>query len=94
MPLPTTATGPTNVYYVLDDSGTSGNSAGSATMISGEFVAPSGAAAIQAAYIICTAQQRNGRVVNKYAGTPPYTLINAGAANIALTSVPSGVNSP
>ena len=94
---------PTNVYYVIDDYGnTAGGgggtvggpegSGGTGEAISPEFTAPSGAAAIQVAHIILSAMQRGpGRVVQKLGGSPPWTLVQCAPANVALTSVPSGV---
>ena len=86
MPLPTTATGPTNVYFVEDDTAATANTlatpaltaGGSGAQISPEFTAPSGAAAIQVAHIILSAMQRGpGRVVQKLGGSPPWTLVHA-----------------
>ncbi len=101
MPLPTTATGPTNVYFCEDDTAATANTAaggltagGSGAQISPEFTAPSAAAAITVAHIFASVFQRPVRVVQKYApgaGLPPWTLVQGATANVALTSVPSGV---
>lgn len=96
MPLPTTATGPTNVYLILDDTGTTANSPGSGTgaasgaQLVTEFVASSGAAAITITHIIASALQRPLRVANKYSATPPFTLVLGALPQVALTQVPSG----
>jgi hypothetical protein len=96
MPLPTTTTGPTNIYYIIDDSGVSAGSAGgltggaSAQVLCAEFTAPTLAAAFQAAWVICSALQRPGRLVPKF-GSPPFTLVQGNAANLANTSTPSGI---
>jgi hypothetical protein len=95
---------PTNVYYVIDDygntapsgpgaqSGTAG-SGGTGAALTPEFTAPSGAAAIQVAHIVATALQRSPvRIVQKLGGSPPWTLVQGAPANIAITSVPSGVS--
>ena len=98
MGLPTTTTGPTNVYFLEDDSGTSagpvggGTGAASGAQLSPEFVAPSATAALQVAYIFASAFQRPVRLVPKYGGTPPWTLVVGLGANTALTSVPSGIS--
>ena len=89
---------PTNVYYVIDDYGnTTGTgspegSGGTGAPLCPEFTAPNGAAAIQVAHLILSALQRGpGRVVQKLGGAPPWTLVQGAPANVALTSVPSGV---
>jgi len=101
MGLPTTTTGPTNVWFVEDDAAATANTAaggltagGSGAQISPEFTAPSAAAAVTVAHIFASLFQRPVRLVNKYAptaGTPPWTLVQGATANVALTSVPSGV---
>jgi hypothetical protein len=103
MPLATTATGPTNVYFLEDDPGLSTGVAGQNQALSGsgtgaqlspEFTAPSAAAALTVAHIFATCFQRPVRLVTKYApasGTPPWTLVLGAVANVAITSVPSGV---
>ena len=102
MPLPTTATGPTNVYFVEDDTAATANTlatpaltaGGSGAQISPEFTAPSAAAALTIAHLLASVLQRPVRLINKYSpasGTPPWTLVQGAAANVALTSVPSGV---
>jgi hypothetical protein len=97
MGLPTTATGPTNVYYLIDDYGTTAGPPGGQTggasgnMISPEFTAPSLGVATTVAFIFSTAFQRPVRLVTKYGGTPPWTLVTGQAATVALTGVPSGV---
>lgn len=103
MPLPTTATGPTNVYFIEDDTAATANTlaataltaGGSGAQLSPEFVAPSASAAITVAHIFASLFQRPVRIITKYApgaGTPPWTLVQGAAANVALTSVPSGVS--
>jgi hypothetical protein len=98
MGLPTTTTGPTNVYQLIDDYGVSagpaGGQAGSAsgnpiTLV--KFTAPTIAAAAQVGYIISSALQRPVRLVTCYGASPPWTLIVGLGANTALTSVPSGI---
>ena len=85
-----------NVYYCIDDSGlTSGSpaantGAGSGQPLTGEWTAPSGTAAVTMAHIFASVMQRPVRVVQKYGGTPPWTLVVGAPANVALTSVPSG----
>jgi hypothetical protein len=97
MPLPTTATGPTNVYLIEDDPGFTANSPGAGTgggsgaQIVTEFVAPNAASAITVAHIIASALQRPVRVISKFTGVPPWTLVLGAAAQVALTQVPSGV---
>jgi hypothetical protein len=90
---------PTNVYYLIDDYANSAGvnaslpgAGGSGKPISPEFTAPSAAAAITVAHIIASALQRPVRVVLMSGGSPPYTLVQAALANVALTSVPSGVS--
>jgi hypothetical protein len=87
-----------NSYFLIDDYGAGttsggGTGAGSGAPISPEFTAPSIAAAVQVAYIFATAFQRPVRLVQKYGGISamPWTLVTGGLANIALTSVPSGI---
>ena len=97
MPLPTTATGPTNVYFLEDDPGVSAGPPGgfsgatSGQQLSPEFTAPSLAAATTVAYLFASAFQRPVRLVTKYGGTPPWTLVTGAPANVTLTSVPSGI---
>jgi hypothetical protein len=97
MGLPTTTTGPTNVYYLTDDTGVSAGPAGGQTgggsgqPLSGEFTAPSIAAAVQVGYLFASVFQRPVRLVQKYGGSLPWTLITGAPANIALTNTPSGV---
>lgn len=102
MPVPTTTTGPTNVYIILDDTGPTAGTNTSAALTAGasgvqifpEFVAPSVGAAIQVAHIIASVRQAPVRIANKYApaaGTPPWTLVQGASAAVALTNVPSGV---
>lgn len=102
MPLPTTTTGPTNVYFCEDDTAATANTlatgaltaGGSGAQIGPEFTAPSATNAIQVAHLLASIFQRPVRLVNKYSpasGTPPWTLVQGAAANVALTSVPSGV---
>lgn len=103
MGVPTTTTGPTNVYFCEDDTGATANTlatsaltaGGSGAQLSPEFTAPSAAAAIQVAHLFASVFQRPVRLVNKYSpasGTPPWTLVQGAAANVALTVVPSGVS--
>ena len=97
MGLPTTTTGPTNVYYCIDDYGTTAGPAGAPTggtsgqPVSAEFTAPSLATATTVAYLISSALQRPVRLVNKYGGSPPWTLVTGAPATTALTSCPSGI---
>lgn len=91
-------TAPTNVFYLIDDSGTSagpagGNTGGTSGMqISPEFTAPSTAAATQIGFLFASTFQRPVRLVQKYGSTGgPWTLITGQVANVALTVVPSGV---
>jgi hypothetical protein len=102
MPVPTTTTGPTNVYFCEDDAAATANTAASAVLTAGgsgaqigpEFTAPSAAAAIQIAHLLASVLQRPLRLINKYnpaSGTPPWTLVQGAPANVALTVVPSGV---
>ena len=85
-----------NVYRLIDDYGNAagppgGNTGGaSAQPIAADFTAPTLAAAFTAAWIICSALQRPGRLV-PVGGAPPYTLVTGSAANIAITAVPSGI---
>jgi hypothetical protein len=87
---------PTNVFYLIDDTGTSagpagGNTGGASGMqISPEFTAPTTAAATQVAFLFASTFQRPVRLVQKWGGTPPWTLIVGQVANVALTVVPSG----
>jgi hypothetical protein len=95
---------PTNVYYVIDDYGNtapSGPGAQSNTAGSGgtgapltpEFTAPSATAAITMAHLIASVLQRSPvRIVQKLGGSPPWTLVQGAPANVALTSVPSGIS--
>jgi hypothetical protein len=88
--------GPTNVYYLQDDTSdasTSGGGTGGASgaQLSPDFTAPTLAAATQVAYLFASAFQRPVRLVTKYGSAPPWTLVIGALANIALTSVPSGV---
>lgn len=97
MGLPTTATGPTNIYFCIDDygaglnpiTGTQGGGS-SAQPVTPEFTAPTAAAALQVAYLISSALQRPVRLVPKFSA-PPYTLVVGIGPNNALTSVPSGI---
>ena len=98
MGVPTTTTGPTNVYYLIDDFGTSaGPTTGGPTggtsgnMISPEFTAPSLAAATTVAYLFASTFQRPVRLVQKYGGSPPWTLVNGIGPNNDLTATPSGI---
>lgn len=90
--------GPTNVYYLQDDTGnttTSGGGTGGASgqQLSPEFTAPTVAAAMQVAYLFASVFQRPVRLAIKYGGigAMPWTLVTGASANVALTSVPSGV---
>jgi len=93
---PTTTTGPTNVYYLIDDYGTTAGQTGAATggtsgnPVTAEFTATSIANAVQMAHIISSGLQRPVRLVNKYGGSPPWTLVTGVAATLAITSCPSG----
>ncbi len=87
---------PTNIYRVID---ASSNVAGqpstpgggtSGAPLCADYTAPSPAAAITIAHIICSALQRPGQVVQVIGGSPPWTQIQGAAANVALTAVPSG----
>lgn len=87
-----------NAYYLQDDyanTAASGGGTGGASgaQLSPEFTAPTIAAAVQVAYLFATVFQRPVRLVQKYGGISamPWTLVTGGAANIALTSVPSGI---
>lgn len=97
MPLPTTTTGPTNVYFLADTPGTqagpAGGQTGSASFnpISPDFTAPTIAAAAQVAYIFSSAFQRPVYLVTKFAAAATYTLVTGLGANTALTLVPSGI---
>jgi hypothetical protein len=97
MGLPTTTTGPTNVYFLQDDTGTSAGPTGGTTgggsgnQILVEFVAPNITAAGTVAYLVASALQRPVRLVTKYGGTPPWTLVTGIAATNSLTSIPSGI---
>jgi len=87
-----------NLYRLIDDYGSSntsgaGTGAGSGQPLCPDFVAPTIAAAAQMAFILCTCLQRPARLV-PVGGQPPYTLITGGAVNVALTSVPSGIQCP
>lgn len=85
-----------NQYYLIDDygqaagpTGTPGASA-SGEQLTPTFTAPTIAAAQVAAFIMATAMQRPVRLV-AMGGSPPWTLVTPQAANVALTSVPSGI---
>lgn len=91
-----------NVYYCTDDTGFSAGTAsqqanpgsGSGFPLTPEFTAPSAAAAVTVAHIFASVMQRPLRLVTKYnapVGQPPWTLVFGATANVALTSVPSGV---
>jgi hypothetical protein len=90
-----------SVYFCEDDTAPTANAsaggltaAASGAQISPEFTAPSATAAITVAHIFATVFQRPVRLVQKYspgAGTPPWTLVQGATANVAITSVPSGV---
>ena len=97
MPLPTTATGPTNVYIATDDPGTTaGPPGGSTGAASGalmfEFTAPSLASAAQAVHIMSSGLQRPLRWGPKYGGVAPLTLMVGVGAALAITQCPSGVS--
>lgn len=85
---------PTNIFFVTDDwNVAAGTGGGSGQPISGDFIAPTVAAATQVAYIIATAHQVGVRLIQKFGSGvgPSYTAVAAGPANTALTVVPSGV---
>lgn len=83
-------------YRVIDGYGNEAGPPGGQTAatsgapLCADFTAPTLAAAFQCAWVICSALQRPGRLV-PVGGSPPYTLVAGSAANIAITSVPSGI---
>lgn len=96
---PTTATGPTNVYVIFDDYGTSagppgGTTGGASGALMIEFVAGSVANAAQVAHIVSSGLQRPVRWGVKYGASagPPFTLMAGVGAATAITSCPSGVS--
>jgi|SRR5580693_785337 hypothetical protein len=98
MGLPTTTTGPTNVYYLIDDYGTSAGPAGgqsggtSGNPVSPDFTAATIGGAMQVAFLWASTFQRPCRLVVKYGGIGQVpTLIQGQAANTALTNAPSGI---
>lgn len=99
MGVPTTTTAPQNVYYCIDDYAAGTNpttpftpgSGGSGQPVTPEFVAPTAAIALTMAYLFASLLQRPLRLVPKYSGTPPYTLVLGAVPGIGLTLVPSGV---
>jgi hypothetical protein len=100
MGVPTTTTAPQNVYYCIDDFAAGTNpatpftpgSGGSGLPVTPEFVALTAANALTMAYLFATLLQRPLRLVPKYSGQPPYTLVLAGLPGIGLTLVPSGIS--
>ncbi len=96
MGLPTTTTGPTNVYIVMDDYGTSsgppgGQTGGGSGNLVIEFTAPSLSAAGQVVHILSSGLQRPFRWGPKYPSTLPLTLMAGVGATVAITSAPSGI---
>lgn len=97
MGVPTTTNAPQNVYAILDDYSASDNGPTTNTTGTGsgdqmlEFTAASLSNATTVAYLISSALQRPVRLMNKYVGSPPWTLVTGAAPGVALTTVPSGV---
>lgn len=88
---------PTNVFYCIDDSGTTAGPTGGMTgggsgqPVCAEFTAPSVTVATTVAHIIASALNRPVRLVQKYGGTPPWSLVLGVAVTNAITNCPSGV---
>lgn len=85
---------PTNIFYIVDDwNVAAGAGGGSGLPISGDFIAPTNAAALTVAYLVATVHQVGVRLVQKFGSGvgPTFTAVAPGAANIALTAVPSGI---
>lgn len=96
MPLPTTATGPTNVYIATDDPGNTAGQAGSpgggaSGALMFEFTAGSLANAAQAVHILSSGLQRPLRWGPKFNTTLPLTLMVGVPAATAITQCPSGI---
>lgn len=85
-----------NTYYLIDDYGQAAGQTGtpgaaaSGEQLTPSFTAPNIGAAQTVAYLIGTVMQRPVRLV-AMGGSPPWTLVSPGPANIALTAVPSGI---
>jgi hypothetical protein len=82
-----------NQYYVIDDYAfnSGGGGGGSGQPLGPTYIAPSAAAAITVAHLLASILQRPVRLV-ALGGTPPWTLVQGAAANVALTAVPSGIS--
>jgi hypothetical protein len=88
MGTPLTATGPTT-YFLLAPA----TDPQPGAVLSPNFTAPSLAAAQTVAFILATCLQRSVSLAGNAASglLPPWTPIVPGAANVAITSVPSGI---
>jgi hypothetical protein len=95
MGLPTTATGPTNVYYLVDDSTNSTGGAGGGASnqpLSPQFTATTATDAAVMAQHFATLFNRPVRLVTAYGGTPPWTpLYTPSTCRVLPSAVPQSI---